>query len=207
MMHVLSKTNNTKGTKSMKEAQLKKVGALLDLINEVVNDPEIPINAVVLKRSNGDTDCLCGGKGSVKSSKPAKKEYSEEELKERAIEHARLSNQIESFRIAELTENNKMYVTTTHLASAIKKSKYEVVNHLKNLVKEGKLEYVVKSFSIKDNDPEYKKNVKLIDFDKLAEIESALPDNVALFKNENVKDIAAVIKNNINGSEDMVAPM
>ena len=100
-----------------------------------------------------------------------------------------------------------MYVTTTHLAFAIKKSKYEVVNHLKNLVKEGKLEYVVKSFSIKDNDPEYKKNVKLIDFDKLAEIESALPDNVALFKNENVKDIAAVIKNNINGSEDMVAPM
>lgn len=191
----------------MKEAQLKKVGALLDLINEVVNDPEIPIDAVVLKRSNGDTDCLCNGKESVKSARPTKKEYSEEELKERAIEHTRLSNQIESFRIAELTDNNKMYVTTTHLASATKKSKYEVINHLKNLVKDGKIEYVVKSFNIKDDDPEYKKNVKMIDFNKLAEIESTLPDDVALFKNDNVTDISAMIKNSINGSEDMVAPM
>ena len=191
----------------MKDAQLKKVGALLDMINEVVSDPEIPINAVVLKRSNGDTDCLCGGKGSVKSSKPAKKEYSDEELKERALEHSRLSNQIESFRIEELTNNNKIYVTTTHLASALKKSKYEVINHLKNLVKNEKLEYFVVGFSTKDNDPTYKKNVKLIDFDKLAEIESRMPEDDSLFKGEDVKNIAAIIKSGINGSEDMVAPM
>lgn len=190
----------------MKEAQLKKLGAMIEAVEAVVNDPEFPINRVLLEMANGEVSCYSGPIG-TKPARPAKKEYSEEELKERAAEHARLSNAIESYRIHELQANNKILVTTTHLAAALKKTKYDVINHLKNLVKNDKLKYIVESFSTKADDPEYKKNVKLIDFDELSKVENELPEEEALFPFEDCTTIANTLKNGIQGSEDMIAPM
>lgn len=190
----------------MKEAQLKKIGNLLDAINEVVNDREIPINRVLIERNDGSSSSY-GVVGSANPARLAKKEYTEEEQKARAQEHARLSNMIESYRIKELFDNEKILVTTTHLASALKKTKYEIISHLKNLVKKGKLNYIIQSFATKDDDPEYKKNVKLIDFDELANVEKDLPKGTTLFDVADAKAISTSIRNGIRGSEDMVAPM
>lgn len=190
----------------MKEAQLKKIGNLLDAINEVVNDREIPINRVLIERNDGSSSSY-GVVGSAKPARPSKKEYTEEEQRERAEEHSRLSNMIESYRIKELFDNEKILVTTTHLASVLKKTKYEIISHLKNLVKGGKLGYIIQSFAIKNDDPEYKKNVKLVDFDELVNAEKDLPEGAALFDVADAKSISASIQNGIRGSEDMVAPM
>ena len=190
----------------MKEAQLKKLGAMIEAIDAVVNDPEFPVNRVLVEMGNGEVGVYTSG-SSPKNIRPVKKEYSEEELKERAAEHARLSNAIESYRIHELQANNKILVTTTHLAAALKKTKYDVINHLKNLVKNDKLKYIIQSFCTKADDPEYKKNVKLIDFNELATIENELPTEEALFVQDDVKTIANALKNGIQGSEDMIAPM
>jgi len=190
----------------MKEEKLKKVGILFDAIDAVVNDPEIPINQVLVVRDDGTVGSVTTGTH-TKPSRPAKKEYTEEELKERATNHARLSNAIESYRIEELHNNNKILVTTTHLASALKRTKYDIINHLKNLVKDDKLKYIIKSFAIKEDQPDYTKNVKLIDFDELAEIENNLPEENALFNKNNTDDIKAILKGGIQGSEDMISPM
>ena len=189
---------------TMKEAQLKKVGILFDAIDAVVNDPEIPIDQVMVVRQDGTVGTVTTG-NHPKASRSSKREYTEEELQERATEHARLSNAIESYRIHEFQENGKLYVTTTHLAAALKKTKYDVINHLKDLVKNGTLKYIIKSFNIKEDNPDYVKNVKLIDFNELADIERTAGG--VLFADSQVKDIITAIKNGIQGSEDMVSPM
>ena len=203
MMHA-SENNQHKDPKPMKEAQLKKLGNLFDAIDAVISDPEIPINKVSVVRCNDDA---LPSNAYLKPGRVMKREYTEDELKARAAEHARLSNAIESYRIHELQENDKILVTTTHLAAALKKTKYDIINHLKALVKDGRLNYIIQSFSIKDDDPEYKKNVKLIDFNELADIEAALPEDEALFETADLKTLTDIIKNGITGSEDMIAPI
>ncbi len=190
----------------MKEEKLKKVGILFDAIDAVVNDPEIPIDQVMVVRQDGTVGTVTSG-NHPKPSRPGKKEYTEEELQQRAADHARLSNAIESYRIHEFQENGKIYVTTTHLATALKKTKYDVINHLKDLVKDGALKYVIKGFNIKDDNPDYTKTVKLIDFDELANVEKDIDETKALFKNDDIKEITSLIKNGIQGSEDMISPM
>lgn len=185
----------------MKEEQLKKLGNLLEAINAVIEDHEIPIDRITIERNSGDKQT-----DTPKFTKPGKKEYSEEEIKARAEAHSKLSKAIETYRLAELRNNNKILVTITHLANALKRSKYDVVTHLKELVKENKIQYIVEEFSIGD-DPTEKRSVKLVEFNELAAVEKTLPEDKALFNVDAIDSIASTLKNVIMSAEDMVAPM